>query len=745
MNKIFFVSTARVPTQRAHGLQIMKTCEALANAGADVELVIPSRFNELSDDPFDYYKVQRNFNIRTIRSLNLAPRREPAHPVFYWIQAWTFALSALLYLWKEKDAYIYFRYDVPLLITFQAFFRRRMLVCEAHFLIHGRAKRLLLRCFGVITIVDAAKEIYERAEDFSDNILVAPDGVTVSDFNISVSQAEARKRLGLPHEKKLILYTGYFYAWKGVNALVKAVRYLNENIEIVLVGGYEKDRQQIEKIMDEEEFSEIERRRVTIIGHRPYAEMPYYQRAADCLVVTGVKKGDRSMFTSPLKLFEYMASGVPIVASGNVSIKEVLTHQKNAYLVEPENPRALAVAVTAVLSNMRLAERIALQARTDVLKYDWAIRGKKIWDFMSKQQKAPRVAYLFAGKRESLIQNVRAHMAPDSELIGLNYLYRFGIRGTFLETPLMNMLRKLFFNAAQLPALWRVRTYDVVFLGSNLPFVFLIKKILHWQRPRVVLYNTFFTHTLKRHPNGWYGALLRSALRSADAIVCPTEAQTDFLKKEKIDSHRIHLVLNGVDTDFFAPARADLSETDGYILSIGKDLGRDYPTLIAAASRIPETTFYIIAAERNLKNVPALPANIKVFFDVPHKETLAFYRKAKFVIIPTYSEESLRGSDCSGQYALLDAMAARKAIIVSSRSTLSDYIEAGKDALIVKAEDPDELITAIRLLGNDSALRDRLGKAALAKAEERFTTEKLAERLSIVFRSVSHRSFYLYE
>src|SRR3989344_746663 len=111
MKKLYFIANARIPTQRAHGLQIVKMCEAFARVGFDVELVIPRRFNELPDDPFDYYRAERNFAIKKLFTIDGAPNREPAHSIFYWIQSLTFAFAVFFYLLPRNDAYVYFRFD----------------------------------------------------------------------------------------------------------------------------------------------------------------------------------------------------------------------------------------------------------------------------------------------------------------------------------------------------------------------------------------------------------------------------------------------------------------------------------------------------------------------------------------------------------------------------------------------------------------------------------------------------------
>ena len=83
-------------------------------------------------------------------------------------------------------------------------------------------------------------------------------------------------------------------------------------------------------------------------------------------------------FNSPLKLFEYMASGRPIVASDLPSFREVLTDGRNAVLVEPGNPQALTAGIRRIKEDAALGERLARQALEDVRDYTWARRAERL-------------------------------------------------------------------------------------------------------------------------------------------------------------------------------------------------------------------------------------------------------------------------------------------------------------------------------------------------------------------------------
>ena len=69
--QLFYLANIRIPTEKAHGVQIAKMCAALANQDLSVTLVVPKKFTPLKEDIFNYYQVKRNFKIIRLNSLNL--------------------------------------------------------------------------------------------------------------------------------------------------------------------------------------------------------------------------------------------------------------------------------------------------------------------------------------------------------------------------------------------------------------------------------------------------------------------------------------------------------------------------------------------------------------------------------------------------------------------------------------------------------------------------------------------------
>jgi glycosyltransferase involved in cell wall biosynthesis len=110
----------------------------------------------------------------------------------------------------------------------------------------------------------------------------------------------------------------------------------------------------------------------------PPVEVAARLRDAGVLLLPNPASAVASAFNSPLKLFEYMASGRPIVASDLPSFREILTDGHNAVLVEPGNARALAAGIRRIMEDAELGERLARQALEDVRGYTWARRAEKL-------------------------------------------------------------------------------------------------------------------------------------------------------------------------------------------------------------------------------------------------------------------------------------------------------------------------------------------------------------------------------
>ncbi|MBT4732730.1 glycosyltransferase family 4 protein [bacterium] len=347
-----------------------------------------------------------------------------------------------------------------------------------------------------------------------------------------------------------------------------------------------------------------------------------------------------------------------------------------------------------------------------------------------------RLLYLYAGARQKQYEDYKKGDAPDMYLVGLNYMKDSGIDATFFENRLTEFLRKISFNIIQLPVLFRLRSCDVIFSGSGLLTLFIVKYILRIKNPKWVIYNTYLSNLLKRNKKGFKAWMIRKAIFSADAIISPSLAQHEFLKDAGLSDEKNYYVPYGVDYNFYNKKVSVPEEVSGrYIFAAGRDVGRDFKTLVEAVKDSP-VKLHIATFPRNLTKVGELPPNVTTSFYVPAKIP-ALIQNSEFVVIPTIPEKKNAGSDCSGQYFLLGSMSCAKAVITSARATLADYFTADKHGLVVTPENVAELREAIMLLWDNPGKAKAVGDVAQQQVRDNFTMEIFSKKLAKIFHEVS--------
>lgn len=364
--KLIYLANIRLPTEKAHGVQIMKTCEAFSLNDIDTQLIVPWRFNRLKEDTFEYYNIRGKFKITKIPSLDLVRFGR----VGFRIQSFSFSLFALFYLFFKKTDIIYSRDEA---VLFCLLFLKKPIFWEVHANRYNYfVKSLIKRCAGIVTITDGLKDFYVNKGALPNKIIVASDGIDLADFSNKFDKISVRKELGLPIDKKIVLYVGRLDGWKGVETFLDASKILPENIKAVIIGG---EPQQVSRLKKEYE-------KVIFLGFLPYRELAKNQKAADVLIIPNTGKDEISArFTSPLKLFAYMASGRPIIASDLPSLREVLSDE-NACFFEADNPQSLASSIVNLLNDEEKQDKISKQSLRDVIKYSWNCRAQKIISFI---------------------------------------------------------------------------------------------------------------------------------------------------------------------------------------------------------------------------------------------------------------------------------------------------------------------------------------------------------------------------
>lgn len=389
---IAYIANVRLPTQKAHGYQIMKMCEALAQQGVSVELMVPRRKRFIADDPFAYWAVARAFRIVALPTSDFISWRTVPRKIAFLIDAASFAFQVFRYTRKKRDINAVFTRDRE--IVFLSAVLKIPMIFEIHFLPRALFlyKIFCRRLYKIVTITNALKFLLVNAGFEESRIVVLPDAVDLKMFSENIDQYAAREKLQnikkdfyIPENAFVVLYAGQLFTWKGVGTLAKIFSWneagtahnagllLPQNAFFVIVGGEQSALDAFKPHFGEN---------VLFAGQRPASEIPLWLRAADILVLPNSAKYPISKYyTSPMKLFEYMASGVPMVVSKLPSLEEIVS-EKEAFFFEPDDPHDLARAIREVTENKNDAQNRAARAREKVKQYTWENRARRIYDIL---------------------------------------------------------------------------------------------------------------------------------------------------------------------------------------------------------------------------------------------------------------------------------------------------------------------------------------------------------------------------
>jgi glycosyltransferase involved in cell wall biosynthesis len=367
--KIIAISASQIPSSAANSIQAMKAVHALAQLGHDVTLIVPANGHPVARETLStFYGLSASFNIEYLPS--------PSRRLFF-LTAVRRAKSLkpdLLYVWPLQSAVLGLVSGLPVML-------------EMHDLPSGRIGPLWYRYFrdakgrkrmSVITMalkhaLNARFGNHLRETD----VILAPNGVELERFADLPAPVEARRLTGLV-EAPTVVCTGHLYAGRGVETFLEMAKQM-QGVQFVWAGGKAEDVEAWKSTA-----SGIPN--LTFTGFIHNADLPLYQAAADVLLMTYSKNigissgiGHSAQVSSPMKMFEYLATGRAIIASDLPVFREVLNEQ-NAVFCAPDQPAEWVAALENLLANPEKRVALAAQARADAQHYSWLERARRILD-----------------------------------------------------------------------------------------------------------------------------------------------------------------------------------------------------------------------------------------------------------------------------------------------------------------------------------------------------------------------------
>lgn len=361
--RIIYLSDAELPTRAAHGVHIMKMCEAFSK-NHDVELLTYNYYadgkNTSIADIFDFYNVSHSFKIKRLRFAKFKGSKY----FFSFLKA-CYALIRGADVYYSRDFYTaMFLVNMGKQVVHEFHSPLKMKVG----LLAGLTKRYLRKAERITVISNALK--HQMIEEFN-----IPDSKVIVAHDASVTPTTTEKiDLGAGFH---VGYVGHLYAGKGMEVVGKLAQRM-ANVQFHVVGGNIKD---IEGWQEQYNCPNL-----TYHGFVKQSEVSKYINAFDvCLLpnqrVVNIWNNTTiniSEYTSPLKMFEYMAHKKAIVASNLDVLKEVL-NEHNAVLCQPENIDEWIKAVNLLKENTVVREKISNNAFEKFKqKYTWNQRAKEI-------------------------------------------------------------------------------------------------------------------------------------------------------------------------------------------------------------------------------------------------------------------------------------------------------------------------------------------------------------------------------
>ncbi|HCM67504.1 MAG TPA: hypothetical protein DIS62_00660 [Candidatus Kerfeldbacteria bacterium] len=295
-------------------------------------------------------------------------------------------LEAALFAFRRFRPIIYTR---DIIVAFLTVATNGTAIYEAHKEPIGVVPRLCLQFlrtssrFKLVTISEALKSFYvDKWLIPPRNIIAVHDGVFSEEYDdiANLDKASLRMQLELPPDGLVIVHTGSLYPGRG-GELFEVLLTFRPDIRFVQVGGETADIEKWRQYYHERNLNNI-----IFINRQARNMVIRYQCAADILFYMITPETPTYWCCSPLKLFEYMASGTPILAARIGSVCEILD-DTNAFCFDPSDIGTLKSALQILVNNPQSAkdraQKAALEAHNE---YSWFARSKRIIDFISNSK-----------------------------------------------------------------------------------------------------------------------------------------------------------------------------------------------------------------------------------------------------------------------------------------------------------------------------------------------------------------------
>ncbi|MGC8730562.1 MAG: glycosyltransferase [Candidatus Micrarchaeia archaeon] len=200
------------------------------------------------------------------------------------------------------------------------------------------------KCSQTIAPTKIVKDVLEKEQ--IQNVTVIPNGINLKRFNPHVKGKEIREKLINGKTEKLVLYVGRLSKEKKLETLLKAARYLDDDIKIV-IGGKGPAEDYYKELAIKYKLT----RKVSFVGYIKDSLLPKYYAASDLFCIPSTFE------TQGMVSLEAMAVGKPVVGADAFALKEIIQNGVNGEKFKPNDPKDCANKISKVINNIDAYKR----------------------------------------------------------------------------------------------------------------------------------------------------------------------------------------------------------------------------------------------------------------------------------------------------------------------------------------------------------------------------------------------------
>lgn len=377
--KIAYCTNVRLPSERAHGHQIAQVCDSLARLGHEVTIFAPFRKNVVTDSYHAYYNAEPAVKIEHLGSFD--PIQSPLLPGVTGLLTLNAMLRRALRT-SLRDSHFDIAYTRSPALLPAMLESGIPVVLELHQL-PRRNKRAFVKqcnqCRVVSCLTSPMRDALLEWGVSAEHVMVAGDAVDIGRFKTLPSKEAARQQFKIQTERLVVGYVGRLKTLgmeKGVASLIDALKFLHDAHEFfgLVVGGPAKDQNEYEALAKDAGLNGTD---VLFTGEIPAADVPAALAACDIFVMPFPDLPHYRYNMSPLKMFEYMAAGRPIITSDLPTVRDVLSDE-TAVFCKPGDTASLVLALHWIKEHPQEAAERTLKAQELVKTHTWEERMKRI-------------------------------------------------------------------------------------------------------------------------------------------------------------------------------------------------------------------------------------------------------------------------------------------------------------------------------------------------------------------------------